>query len=177
MDASTTVRPVRTRDAQRVEALLAEARIRLIDTGTRNRLVHTNRKGKRPSTLAILHPNVDQLFDLVVREGATLRFRSDPRISVRANEMEERDEPHFPPAALAPEALQTRVAEETLQKRLLKLYRDAKTLEEEQGVNILYLPLAFCAGTRMKSRRFSAKHRWCSYPSASYETPDDQHSI
>jgi hypothetical protein len=141
MDASTIVRPPRTRDADRVAALLAEARLRLIDKGTRNRLVHTNRKGKRPSTLAILHPNVAELFEQLVRRGATLPFRSDPRMSARANE--ESDHPPSPPPTLSNDVLQTRVAEETLQKRLLKLYRDAKTLEEEQGVNILYLAFGF----------------------------------
>jgi hypothetical protein len=35
--------------------------------------------------------------------------------------------------------LQTRMTPNALQKRLLDLYFDARTLEEEQGVNILYL--------------------------------------
>ncbi len=37
--------------------------------------------------------------------------------------------------------LQTRLTSKGLQKRLLKLYFDARTLEEEQGVNVLYLAL------------------------------------
>ncbi|MCZ4072864.1 DUF4011 domain-containing protein [Agrobacterium sp. LMR679] len=37
--------------------------------------------------------------------------------------------------------LQTRMTPNALQKRLLDLYFDARTLEEEQGVNILYLGL------------------------------------
>jgi hypothetical protein len=37
--------------------------------------------------------------------------------------------------------LQTRLTPQGLQKRLLDLYHDSKTLEEEQGVNILYLTL------------------------------------
>lgn len=37
--------------------------------------------------------------------------------------------------------LQTRLTPKGLQKRLLELYFDARTLEEEQGVNILYLTL------------------------------------
>jgi hypothetical protein len=35
--------------------------------------------------------------------------------------------------------LQTRLTSEGLQRRLLKLYDDARTFEEAQGVNILYL--------------------------------------
>jgi len=37
--------------------------------------------------------------------------------------------------------LQTSLTSEGLQRRLLALYRDARTIEEEQGVNILYLAL------------------------------------
>jgi hypothetical protein len=39
--------------------------------------------------------------------------------------------------------LETRLGLDGLQKRLLKLARDAKIAEEEQGVNILYLALGF----------------------------------
>src|SRR5215203_4762987 len=144
MDSVNSVRPVRTVEAASLAALLAEARTRLIETGTRNRLVHTNRKGKRPATLAILHSDVEKLFELLVSRNATLRFRSDPRIDARGEAKDQASEL----ALLAPEAnsveiLQTRVGEENLQKRLLKLSRDTKTLEEEQGVNILYLAIGF----------------------------------
>lgn len=37
--------------------------------------------------------------------------------------------------------LQTKLTPKTLQKKLLDLYYDSKTLEEEQGVNILFLSL------------------------------------
>ena len=37
--------------------------------------------------------------------------------------------------------LQTKLSPEALQKRLLDIWYDARTLEEEQGVNILYLGL------------------------------------
>ena len=39
--------------------------------------------------------------------------------------------------------LETRLGPDGLQKRLLKLARDAKTAEEEQGVNILFLARGF----------------------------------
>ncbi|MCC2097653.1 MAG: DUF4011 domain-containing protein, partial [Hyphomicrobiales bacterium] len=39
--------------------------------------------------------------------------------------------------------LETRLGPDGLQKRLLKMFRDAKTAEEEQGINILYLALGF----------------------------------
>jgi hypothetical protein len=145
MDASATARPGRTAHAAKLDALLAEARTRLIETGTRNRLVHTNRRAKRPSTLAILQSDSDSLLHRLVRDSASLRFLSDPRITAKGGEEHEEeidDRPLVPPT-LPDNVLQTRVGEEALQRRLLKFYRDAKTLEEEQGINILYLAIGF----------------------------------
>jgi len=39
--------------------------------------------------------------------------------------------------------LQTQLTSDRLQKKLLKLFYDARTYEEEQGVNILYLAMGF----------------------------------
>ena len=39
--------------------------------------------------------------------------------------------------------LQTELDEPKLEKRLLSIYRDAKTAEEEQGINILFLAIGF----------------------------------
>ena len=39
--------------------------------------------------------------------------------------------------------LQTRLNADRLQKKLLTLYRDAQTLEEEQGISVLFLALGF----------------------------------
>src|SRR5215207_9377151 len=147
MDATTTARAGRTARAAKLDALLAQARIRLIDTGTRNRLVHTNRRAKRPSTLAILSGEPDTLFGRLVHDGALLRFRSDPRI-ITSDDEEETVATASSASSLEPvissrDILQTHVTEDTLQKRLLKFARDANTLEEEQGINILYLAIGF----------------------------------
>jgi Protein of unknown function (DUF4011) len=144
MDASAPVAHGRTANAAKLHALLADARTRLIETGTRNRLVHTNRRAKRPSTLAILQDDSESLFRRLVRDGASLRFRSDPRITARGDEEQDEVLDDDKPPARAPlpdNVLQTRVGEEALQRRLLKFYRDAKALEEEQGINILYLAI------------------------------------
>ena len=55
--------------------------------------------------------------------------------------------------------MQTNLDEQKLEKRLLSIYRDAKTAEEEQGINILFLAMGFCAGTRMNSPTFCARLR------------------
>lgn len=43
----------------------------------------------------------------------------------------------------ADDRIQTGLASESLQRRLLRLFYDARTYEEEQGVNILYLAIGF----------------------------------
>ena len=59
MAESDQSEPINRSRAKQVESLLAEARKRLIDTGARNRLVHTNRRSKRPSTLSIVAQDLD----------------------------------------------------------------------------------------------------------------------
>src|SRR5215213_4168195 len=113
MDPVTSASPSRSGEARSIAALLVEARKRLIETGTRNRLVHTNRKGKRPSTLAILHSNVDALFTRLVRQVGGLRFRSDPRITERTAEPEDEatETTALAPMDVPADVLQTRVSE------------------------------------------------------------------
>src|SRR5690348_8043729 len=114
MDPVTTASPLRSHEARSVAALLAGARTRLIETGTRNRLVHTNRKGKRPSTLAILHADGDALFARLIRQAVAQRFRSDPRVTERREgEEDESPEAATPlPAITTVDVLQTRLSEE-----------------------------------------------------------------
>ena len=135
--------------------LLDETRKTLIETGTRNRLVHTNRSAKRPATLTILHQDANELFDRLIKKGTKLRFRPDTaatdreraRSSTGANE----DDPDADtsvlsiPAAIpsGPDVLQTKLGETALQKRLLRFARELKVLEDEQGINILYLAVGF----------------------------------
>jgi len=80
MAESDQSEPINRSRAKQVESLLAEARKRLIDTGARNRLVHTNRRSKRPSTLSIVAQDLDSLFTEIVRNGRSMRFRSNPRV-------------------------------------------------------------------------------------------------
>lgn len=129
---------------------LDEARKRLIDTGTRNRLVHTNRKAKRSSSLPLLHADADALFRRWVDDAVSFRFLADPVATERERRRESDDALEDAPSdriALPElrggEVLQTRLGEAGLEKKLTRLAREAKTLEEEQGVNILFLALGF----------------------------------
>ena len=151
----TETTPIQDADfnKRRLKELLNDARKRLVETGTRNKLVHTNRNSKRASNLAIFHQNPDGFFTRLVRDKINLRFRADPAATAREGQaISDADDQLITSSrelmvvSLAPpnsDVLQTRLGENKLSKKLLKFWRDAKTLEEEQGVNILYVAIGF----------------------------------
>jgi len=134
-----------------LSGLLEDARRRLVETGTRNRLIHVNRAAKRANVLDVIDERSADVFEILRAGGKKMRFQ--PR------DDEEEDQPDAEPLLLAlsdqvedPEErdaryrdliLETRLGPEALQRRLLRLFSDARTAEEEQGVNILYLALGF----------------------------------
>jgi very-short-patch-repair endonuclease len=127
--------------------LLEDARSKLIQTGTRNRLVHCARNSSRGKFVDIVDEKSSEIFRILVREGRRMRFLHNERAEGDADA--ESDGLEF----LAGEDggdgrytdlyLQTQLSEDKLQKRLLGMAREAKTLEEEQGVNALYLAIGF----------------------------------
>ena len=127
-----------------VERLLADARLRLVETGTRNRLVHTPRGGKRTRSMPITGVDADGLFESLARSGRAMRFLPANLERELATEIQSRNVDRSRTSAEAPTTtLQTNLDERTLEKRLLSIYRDAKTAEEEQGINILFLAIGF----------------------------------
>jgi hypothetical protein len=138
-----------------LSALLEDARRRLVETGTRNRLIHVNRAAKRANALDVVGERSADVFDLLRAQGKRMRFLA--RDEAEGGETEEAGAEE-PMLALgmdeAPDGvdqaaryrdlyLETRLGPEALQRRLLTLHTDARTAEEEQGVNILYLALGF----------------------------------
>ncbi|MGJ4927000.1 DUF3320 domain-containing protein [Bradyrhizobium sp. HKCCYLS2038] len=141
--ASTSVR----------DRLLADRRA-LLDLGTRNRLVHIPLKTKTIRTIDIVGARSAELYELL---GDGKRFTFLPTKAETAAETSETTSAPtlpLPPPSASPKRsesesetptrpadtrLQTRLSSEALQKRLLDIWYDARTLEEEQGVNILYL--------------------------------------
>ena len=126
-----------------IEKLLAEARLKLIETGTRNRLIHTPRGAKRSRALTITGNASDDVFANLVRENKPL-----PVLAARkANKERDGATPETPrlvtPRTGDPNGLQTSLPPELLHKRLHAMQRDAKTNEEERGVNVLFLALGF----------------------------------
>ncbi len=126
-----------------VERLLADARQRLIETGTRNRLVHTPRGGKRTRSVSIIDANSDGLFQALTRSNRVMQFLAGDKRRELALEELNSNVKRYPSPDAASTVLRTSLDEDKLEKRLLAIYRDAKTAEEEQGINILFLAIGF----------------------------------
>ncbi len=149
-------RMTETKAASRVASLLDGARRRLVETGTRNRLIHVNRTSKRSNTLNIINERADDVLDILRANSRRMKFAatgSDEEgnedrgeLSLASDDDEEFDESRF-----TDQFLETPLTSDGLQKRLLRLAHDAKTAEEEQGVNILYLAIGFLCWFEDKS--------------------------
>lgn len=133
--------------------LFNETRKRLVETGTRNRLVHVNRTNTRGNHVNIVNERSDEVYG-ILSSGKTMRFHA-----LGKDKAEEADGIRFASDAdeevsedrLTDNLLETRMGPDALQKRLLKIYREAQTAEEESGVNILYLALGFMTWFEDKS--------------------------
>ena len=138
---------------------IRRARLELLDLSTRNRLLNTPRTGKA-RTVEVVNELALAMYQTLVLEEKRLTF-SPGRESSTADEDgaaseldpvgETTELPQPDPelddqgrvAAHWDNLLQTRLTSAGLQKRLLDLYTDARTLQEEQGVNILYLAIGY----------------------------------
>ena len=134
---------------------LDRARTELLDLSARNRLLNMPRSAKGARALEIVDELTTEIFRLLVRDNRPFTFVAGK--SARAGDDAEPEEVDEIADLAQPEddetdergisarhsdtQLQTRLTPKGLQKRLLELYHDARTLEEEQGVNILFLAL------------------------------------
>ena len=128
-----------------IEKLLADMRKRLVDTGTRNRVIHVNRKNKRAKSIPIIGERSEDIFRILRTNKKKMKFA--PRgqeEEVDASEIRlapsdiKIDESRF-----TDDFLDTPFTPDALQKKLLRIARDAQTAEEEQGINILYMAMGF----------------------------------
>ncbi|WP_223262616.1 DUF3320 domain-containing protein [Sphingobium sp. SCG-1] len=138
-----------------IDDKLDRARMELLDLSARNRLLNMPRSEKSAKAVQVVDEKSAQIFRLLVSEGKVFTFLAG-RLSPQ-NTAEGEEEPDEIADLAQPEddeldekgrasrhvdtRLQTRLTSKGLQKRLLELFYDARTLEEEQGVNILYLAL------------------------------------
>lgn len=148
-----------------VGAALEILRNRLLEIGKRNRLINTPLKNKRAKQLIVVDELSDETFRLLYRENRRMSFlpvaEDSPEEETELN-LRESDAPasgiedpvYVPPeveelgedgraARHVDDFLQSSLTPEKLQKRLLGLSLDARSLEEEQGVSVLYLALGF----------------------------------
>lgn len=142
-----------------IEKKLERARMELLDLSARNRLLHTPRFSKSAKTIDVIDEKSIEIFRLLVRESKAFTFVAGrPDRTDNKPEVDDEEDPVSGNELAQPEEsgeaddrgvflrhadtkLQTRMTPKGLQKRLLDLYHDARTLEEEQGVNILFLAL------------------------------------
>lgn len=129
-------------------ALFNDTRKRLVETGTRNRLVHVNRASARGNVVNIVNERADAVH-AILHDKKAMRFLATGTDSEAAPEVDLALPASLPgpdgadPARHTDKHLETRLGPDALQKRLLKIAREAQTAEEESGANILYLALGF----------------------------------
>jgi hypothetical protein len=124
--------------------LFDDTRKRLVETGTRNRLVHVNRANTRGNVVNIVNERADavhaQLYAKKSMRFLAVGKDTGDELNVALADIGEEG---FDAARLADNRLETRLGPDALQKKLLAMAREAQTAEEESGVNILYLALGF----------------------------------
>lgn len=133
---------------------LERARTELLDLSARNRLLNIPRKSKTSRIIEVVDEKSDEIFRILVSESKVFTFlpgrASGTQSSFSDAESDEINDLAQPDESVNERGvfnrhvdtkLQTRLTSKGLQTRLLDLYTDARILEEEQGVNILFLAL------------------------------------
>ncbi len=144
------------REALPLNQKLERARTELLDLSARNRLLNIPRSSRNVRSIEIVDEKSAEIYRLLVRDAKAFTFlpgressgfdaQSDSRSSDEVDELVQPGDSTVDERGVlvrhSDTRLQTRLTSQGLQKRLLELYTDALTLEQEQGVNILYLAL------------------------------------
>ncbi|SRR6266404_3481397 len=149
--------PVAT-SSKRVSEALRDARRELIDLSRRNRLLNTPQTAKRAHCLEIIGADPDELFVGLTRKSKPFGFRSS------VSEDAIGDDSDYSVPASGTQRLQTKLTQEVLDRRLLKFFREARTFEEEQGANILFLAIGFLRWFEDIALRSLVSHLSFSFP-------------
>lgn len=127
-------------------------RNQLLDIGTRNKLINAPVRKDRAKQITIEDELTDEVFRILYVQNKSMTFLPGAGATVDSEDDDgesvllptEDVGPNTPVAARhSDRKLQTRLTPDRLQKQLLTLYRDAQTLEEEQGISILFLAMGF----------------------------------
>jgi hypothetical protein len=134
--------------------ILQKARQELLDQSARNRLINAPRDTTRGKKLDIVDERSEEVFRLLVRERKSLSFlpgqeddQPEPGEGTTTVALSQPEEESSADGRVDPRhidlRLQTRLSSERLQGRLLDMYYDSQTYEQEQGISILYLATGF----------------------------------
>ncbi len=122
----------------------------LLDVGKRNPLINAPLGKGRGKQVRLEDELSDQIFDILVRQGKRMAFEPSQRAGPEDDAGEALPLPlgeDGQAAALSEHhtdtKLRTTLTKQGLQSKLLSIYRDAREIEEEQGVNVLFLALGF----------------------------------
>ncbi len=145
--------PAAVANAPGILGRIERARRELLDLSARNRLVSTPRGPSRGRKIDVVDERTEEVFRLLVAERKSMSFlpgAGEDQPGEHGAENPSLAQPEeVGPGAGAPDPrhtdlrLQTRLKSEALQARLLAMYYDAQTYEQEQGVSILYLAAGF----------------------------------
>ena len=139
--------------ARGVVTAVNNLRQQLLDVGKRNKLINAPVRKDRSKQVTIEDELANEVFKILYLQGKGMTFQPAQAVALAKIE-DTADEPVFLPtedpdpgtitaARHSDSKLQTRLTTDRLQKKLLTLYRDAQTLEEEQGISVLFLALGF----------------------------------
>ncbi|GAK34152.1 hypothetical protein JCM17846_28260 [Iodidimonas nitroreducens] len=131
----------------KISKILAKTRRKLLETGTRNRLIHVNRTNQRANCLNVINERSDDIYSLLRIDAKKMRFKAmgkdkgegDEDMHLATPDIDQADDAE----RYTDNFIETPTGPEALARRLLRLAHDAKTAEEEQGLNILYLAMGF----------------------------------
>lgn len=153
-----------SRAIDKLRSYLADARDRLLDTTTRNRLVHVNRKG-RINALNIINERTESIYRILGENGKRMAFAAQGKDKVKDEEKFEElfetieDDTPFDESRFEDLNLETPLGPDAQHKRLLKLYAEAKSADEDMGFNILYLAMGFLKWKEEKGNTQKRKDR------------------
>jgi very-short-patch-repair endonuclease len=137
-----------------IQELLDRSRKELLDLSTRNRLLSIPVNSKSARIIQVYDELSEEVFRLLVNEKKALSFlagRQTKQAESTDSQLFDDEEIGLPQPEEDEESntgiarrhqdlrLQTALSPEGLQRRLLDLYTNARTMIEEQGVNVLYL--------------------------------------
>ena len=129
---------------------LTSTRRKLLDTGTRNPLIHVKRENRRRTQLNVINENADEIYSILRAGKKQMAFTpmgddsDDSTDTLDGLELApDQKDVQNDPGRLKDSLLETPLGPETLAQRLLHIAGTARVAEEEQGINILYLAMGF----------------------------------